>query len=240
MNKTILITGASKGLGMSILKEMLAEGYTIVAASRSNSTELQALIKAHPKQVVYHPLDLSNPEEIVPFCKELFKKYKFYGIVNNAGIAYDGLLIHNHLNDLVKMVNVNFVSPMILCQLFSKHLIPQRAGRIINISSIASTKTYKGLAAYGATKAALDNLTKSLAREIGSRGITVNSIAPGFIITDMNASLSEDQFETIRKRSALNRLPVPKDISNMVSYLLSDKAKNVTGSVMVVDSGQSL
>jgi len=240
MDKTIFLTGASKGLGLIILRGLLETQYKVVTISRHLSEELNALIKEYPERVEYQAFDLTDHDKLGLFCKNLFLKHKFYGLINNAGIAHDGLVINNDPVALTKMIKINFISPIFLSRLFSKHFILNREGRIINISSIASSKSYKGLAVYGATKAGIESFTKSLAIEIGSRNITVNAVAPGFIPTPMNNSLSNQQLEIIRKRSALKRLPVAEDISSMILYLLSDKANNITGSTMVIDSGQSL
>ncbi len=240
MDKKIFLTGASKGLGLAMLQHLVKADYQVYAVARKLSDELALAMEQHPGKIEFKSLDLTQLEATADYCRELLAQHKFYGLINNAGMAHDGLVVNNDPVQIQKMVTLNFVSPMLLCRLFAKHFIPQRRGRIINISSIAANKMYKGLATYGATKAGLDSFTKALAKEVGSRNITANVIAPGFIPTSMNSTLSAAQLETIRKRSPLQQLPQVQDVAQMTLFLLSEAAQRLTGTVMVVDSGQNL
>ena len=162
-----------------------------------------------------------------------------YGLVNNAGIGPEGLLANMHKTEIEALVRLNITSPMVLTKYVVRHMMADGAGRIINMSSIIATTGYSGLSVYGATKAAAAGFTRSLAREVGRAGITVNAIAPGFVDTELTKSLSEDQRQRIAGRSALRRLPEADDVARMVEYLLGDGGRNVTGSVLTVDAGNT-
>ena len=162
-----------------------------------------------------------------------------YGLVNNAGIGNQGLLATMHNSEIEALVALNVLSPIILTKYVVRHMMADGAGRIINMSSIIATTGYNGLAVYGATKAAASGFTRSLAREVGKLGITVNAIAPGFVETELTQSLTEDQRKRIAGRSALRRLGAPDDIARMVEYLLGEGGRNITGTVMTIDAGNT-
>jgi 3-oxoacyl-[acyl-carrier protein] reductase len=162
-----------------------------------------------------------------------------YGLVNNAGIGTEGLLATMHNSDIEALIRLNVLSPIILTKHVVRYMMADGAGRIINISSIIASTGYNGLSVYGATKAAATGFTRSLAREVGKLGITVNAIAPGFVDTELTQNLSEDQRQRIAGRSALRRLPETDDIARMVEYLLGDGGRNITGSVLTIDAGNT-
>ena len=162
-----------------------------------------------------------------------------YGLVNDAGIGTEGLLATMHNSDIEALIRLNVLSPIILTKHVVRHMMADGAGRIINISSIIASTGYNGLSVYGATKAAATGFTRSLAREVGKLGITVNAIAPGFVDTELTQNLSEDQRQRIAGRSALRRLPETDDIARMVEYLLGDGGRNITGSVLTIDAGNT-
>jgi 3-oxoacyl-[acyl-carrier protein] reductase len=162
-----------------------------------------------------------------------------YGLVNNAGLGTEGLLATMHNSEIEALVQLNVLSPIILTKYVARQMMADGAGRIINISSIIATTGYNGLSVYGATKAAATGFTRSLAREVGKLGITVNAIAPGFIDTELTHNLSDEARKRIAGRSALRRLPETDDVARMVDYLLGDGGRNVTGTVFTIDAGNT-
>jgi 3-oxoacyl-[acyl-carrier protein] reductase len=162
-----------------------------------------------------------------------------YGLVNNAGLGTSGVLAIMRDEQIEALVRLNTVSPIVLTKYVVRSMMSEKQGRIVSISSIVSATGYHGLAAYSATKAALVGFTRSLAREVGPLGITVNAVAPGFVDTEMTADLTGKQREQIVRRSALKRLPAPADIAAAVAFLLSDQAQNITGTTLTVDAGNT-
>ena len=162
-----------------------------------------------------------------------------YGLVNNAGIGTEGLLATMHNSEIEALVRLNVLSPVILTKYVVRHMMADGEGRIVNISSIIASTGYNGLSVYGATKAAATGFTRSLAREVGKLGITVNAIAPGFIDTELTQSLGGEGRQKIASRSALKRLPEADDVASMVDYLFGDGGRNITGTVLTVDAGNT-
>jgi 3-oxoacyl-[acyl-carrier protein] reductase len=188
----------------------------------------------------FKPFDLSEIDAIPIFVKALRDEFgAIYGLVNNAGIGTEGLLATMHNTEIEALVRLNVTSPIVLTKYVARHMMADGAGRIINMSSIIATTGYNGLSVYGATKAAASGFTRSLAREVGKLGITVNAIVPGFVDTELTQSLSEDQRKRIAGRSALRRLPETDDVARMVEYLLGDGGRNITGSVLTIDAGNT-
>jgi 3-oxoacyl-[acyl-carrier protein] reductase len=159
--------------------------------------------------------------------------------VNNAGISVDGALAMLQISQMEQVVRLNTLSPMVVTKAAVRSMMSDGGGRIINIASIVAFTGYSGLSVYGASKASLVGFTKSLAREVGKLGITVNAVAPGFVETDMTRGMKDEQREQIVRRSALKRLVDIEDVANAVEFLLSDGAKNITGTVVTVDAGNT-
>jgi 3-oxoacyl-[acyl-carrier protein] reductase len=240
----VLVTGGSRGIGLAISRKLAGAGYHVIAVARRESDELKAAIGEIVKQgrggLHFRAFDLSEVDAIPAFVKELRDEFgAIYGLINNAGIGTEGLLATMHNSEIEALVRLNVLSPVILTKYVVRHMMADGAGRIINMSSIIASTGYNGLSVYGATKAAATGFTKSLAREVGKLGITVNAIAPGFIDTELTQSLSDDQRKRIANRSALRRLPEPDDVARMVEYLLGDAGRNITGSVMTIDAGNT-
>jgi 3-oxoacyl-[acyl-carrier protein] reductase len=162
-----------------------------------------------------------------------------YGLVNNAGLGTSGLLSTMRDLDIQKLVQLNTISPMILSKYVVRSMMAQREGRIINVASIVASTGYSGLSVYSATKASLIGFTRSLAREVGQLGITVNALAPGFVATEMTQELNEAQREQIARRSAMKRMPDPIDVARSVEFLLGDGGRNVTGTTLTIDAGNT-
>ncbi len=223
----VLVTGGSRGIGLAIAQRLAGAGYNVIAVARSESEALREVIDAVIKRgrggLHFRAFDLSAVDAIPAFVKELRDEFgAIYGLVNNAGIGTEGLLATMHNSEIEALLRLNVLSPVILTKYVVRHMMADGAGRIINMSSIIASTGYNGLSVYGATKAAATGFTRSLAREVGKLGITVNAIAPGFIDTELTGNLGDDQRKRIAGRSALRRLPETGDVASMVEYLLGD------------------
>jgi 3-oxoacyl-[acyl-carrier protein] reductase len=242
--RNVIVTGGSRGLGLAIGTTLAAAGYRVIAVARSPTDELQAAAAACEREqrgaIQFRPFDLTNIKGIAAFVGELRKEFgPLYGLVNNAGLGSAGVLTIMRDEQIESLVRLNTVSPIVLSKYVLRSMMVERAGRIVNISSIVASTGYSGLSAYSATKAALVGFTRSLAREVGQLGITVNAVAPGFVDTEMTHDLSGGQREQIMRRSALRRMADGSDIANSVEYLLSEKARNITGITLTVDAGNT-
>jgi 3-oxoacyl-[acyl-carrier protein] reductase len=240
----VVVTGGSRGIGLAIARRLAAAGYNVVAVARRESDALREAIREVAHQgaggLHFKAFDLSETDAIPSFVKGLRDEFgAIFGLVNNAGIGTEGLLATMHNTEIEALVRLNITSPIVLTKYIVRHMMADGAGRIINLSSIIATTGYNGLSVYGATKAAASGFTRSLAREVGKLGITVNAIAPGFVDTELTQSLSEDQRKRIAGRSALRRLPETDDVARMVEYLLGDGGRNITGSVLTIDAGNT-
>jgi 3-oxoacyl-[acyl-carrier protein] reductase len=163
-----------------------------------------------------------------------------YGLVNNAGISYEGVLSLLADDKIEQLIRINTIAPILVTKYVVHTMLASGSGgRIVNVASIVASNGFRGLSVYGATKASLIGFTKSLARDVGPAGITVNAIAPGFVSTDLTAQMTEEQRTKIANRSALRRLADAHDVANATEFLLSDRAKNITGTVITVDAGNT-
>jgi 3-oxoacyl-[acyl-carrier protein] reductase len=243
MMRNVIVTGGSRGIGLSIARRLAAAGYNVVAVARRESSELRDVIaelKAGSGGLRFRACDLSEIDAIPAFVKSVRDEFgAIYGLVNNAGIGTEGLLATMHNSEIEALIRLNVLSPVILTKYVVRHMMADGEGRIVNISSIIASTGYNGLSVYGATKAAATGFTRSLAREVGKLGITVNAIAPGFVDTELTRSMSDDQRQRIAGRSALRRLPEADDVARMVEYLLGEGGRNISGSVLTVDAGST-
>jgi 3-oxoacyl-[acyl-carrier protein] reductase len=242
--RSVIVTGGSRGLGLGISRKLATSGYRAIAIARKQSNELTAAMEeaetAAPGSFHFVPFDLTEIESIPDLVKTLRKDFgPIYGLVNNAGISFDGVLALMPTSQIEQLVRVNTLSPMILTKYVVRSMMADGGGRIVNMSSITAFTGYSGLSVYGATKASIIGFSRSMAREVGRMGVTVNSVAPGFIETDMTQGLKDEQRQQIERRSALKRLADIDDVANAVEFLLSDKAKNITGTVLTVDAGNT-
>jgi 3-oxoacyl-[acyl-carrier protein] reductase len=242
--RNVIVTGASRGLGLAIAGSLATAGYQVIAVARSESVELQELsasleCKANGA-IHFRPFDLNAIGEIGAFISATRKEYgPIFGLINNAGIGTAGLLSMMRDGQIDALTRLNVVSPITMSKHVVRSMMLEKAGRIVNISSIVASTGYAGLSVYAATKAALIGFTKSLAREVGQFGITVNAVAPGFVTTQMTQELTDAQREQIARRSALKRLADPADIAGGVEFLLSEKGSNVTGTTLTIDAGNT-
>ncbi len=239
--RNVLVTGGSRGIGLAIARKLAGAGFNVIAVARRESDELRAAISgAKQGNLHFRACDLSAIDTIPAFVKQMRDEFgAIYGLVNNAGIGTEGLLATMHNSEIEALVRLNVLSPVILTKYIVRHMMADGEGRIVNISSIIASTGYNGLSVYGATKAAATGFTRSLAREVGKLGITVNAIAPGFIDTELTQNLGGEGRQKIASRSALKRLPEADDVASMVDYLLSDGGRNITGTVLTVDAGNT-
>jgi 3-oxoacyl-[acyl-carrier protein] reductase len=237
--RNVLVSGGTRGVGLAVAKKLAADGFCVLALGRKHSAELDAAIAATPA-LHFVPFDLSDIEAIPELVRGLKAAHgPLYGLVNNAALGTEGLLSNMHNSDIEKLVRLNTVSPIVLTKYAVRAMMTAGAGRIVNISSIIGFTGYSGLSVYGATKASMLGFTRSLAREVGRLGVTVNAVAPGFMDTEMTASLKDTDRAKIASRSALKRLVDVEDVAGAVSYLMSDAAKNITGTTITVDAGNT-
>jgi 3-oxoacyl-[acyl-carrier protein] reductase len=234
-----IITGGSRGLGFEITRALAADNVQVVVVSRASSEVLDQLIALHPN-VSHVPLDLADHDAIEPAIKEIHKRRgPITALVNNAAIGIDGILTNLKRRDIEATLAVNLTAPILLSRAVAKTMIANGRGRIINVSSINAATGYSGLSVYAASKAGLIGFTKSLARELGPAGITVNAVAPGFFESDLVASMDITKRDKVRRRSPLNRFATPPEVANAVLFLLSEQSSGMTGTVITVDAGNS-
>lgn len=238
--KTVIVTGASRGLGLAICNQLLQENYFVVAISRSLSNELANLCDGHPLSIAHVPYDLANLDVIHTLCKTIIEEFgRPYALINNAAVGHDGVLATMHNSEINSLLNINVQAPILLSKYLSRSMMLNRTGRIINISSIIASTGFSGLSVYAASKAAIEGFTRSLSREVGKAGITVNCVAPGYMQTEMTSSLQGEKLESVKRRSPLGRLASPADAASAVLYLMSEQAKSMTGTIMTVDAGST-
>ncbi len=240
--KHVIVTGGSRGIGAEIVRDLLTAGYRVSTCSRTRTPSIEELSQGpFSAQFSHAELDMENLPAYGAFMKACVEwGGPLYGLVNNAGIAMAGILATFPNVESERILRVNLLGPLAMSRLAIGCMLKQRSGgRIINISSIVGSRGYNGLVAYSASKAGLDGLTRSLAREAGRLQVTVNSIAPGYMKTDMSATLSQDKMSQIVNRTPLQRLGEPSDVSGLLLFLLSDAANFITGQVILVDGGIS-
>ena len=238
--KTALVTGASGGIGAEIARALHAQG-AVVALSGTRREALDTLAAELAERVHVLPADLSVAEEAARLIADAEAAMgKIDILVNNAGLTKDGLVLRMSDADWEKVINVDLAAPFRLSRAALKFMLRRKAGRVINIGSIVGTTGNPGQANYCAAKAGLVGLTKSLAQEVASRGITVNVVAPGFIETPMTDVLSEAQRADLSGKIPLGRLGAPRDIAAAVVYLASEEAGWVTGATLHVNGGMAM
>jgi 3-oxoacyl-[acyl-carrier protein] reductase len=240
----VVVTGGSRGLGLGIVKGLLTQGYRVSTCGRKETPDLQLLLNDRPQSLFWSTCSIDDEKQVERFFHDAVKwagDDGLYGLVNNAGIAREGILATFPVNETRRIIETNLIGSLNCARSALRHMISNSVGgRIINISSIIGSRGYTGLAAYSASKAGLDGLTRSLAREVGRRQITVNSVAPGYMVTDMSASLSREQVGQIVRRTPLGRLATVLDVVSLVDFLLSDAAACITGQTIVIDGGISV
>jgi 3-oxoacyl-[acyl-carrier protein] reductase len=236
--KVVVVSGGSRGLGFAICKTLLEEGYCVATFSRKNTPELEALIAQSGGRLYWQSLDIADEAQLRAFLRRVREKFgRVAYLVNSAGMANEGLLTLMKGNDISRMIRVNLEGAIALAQACLKQMMVGGFGVIVNVSSVVGVRGFKGVAAYSATKAALDGFTRSLSKEGGPAGIRVNSIAPGFMETEMTSELTDRQKARIIRQTPAGRLGAVADVSSVVKFLLSEEASFITGQTIVVDGG---
>ena len=242
--RNIVVTGGSRGLGLKIARNLAISGFRVISIARTQTEQLQEATRQTSRsgagELHFHPFDLTEIANIAGLIKTLRETFgPLYGLVNNAAIGDSGLISSMPDSTIERLVRLNVVSPAVLTKYAVRSMMVAKGGCIVNISSVAASNGYSGVSVYSATKASLLGFTRALARELGPLGITVNAVAPGFVETEMTHQLTSGQRDKIVRRSALRRMAKVEDIADMVDFLFSAKATNITGTVMTVDAGNS-
>ena len=242
--KVALVTGAVRGIGRQIALTLAAQNAFVIVnynGSKDKAEETVSEIKAAGGDAVSYKCNVSDFEECQQMITAIIKEYKHIDIlVNNAGITRDGLIMKMSEDDYDAVLDTNLKGTFNTIRHMSRYLLKQKSGRIINISSVSGILGNAGQANYSASKAGVIGLTKAVARELASRGITVNAVAPGFVDTDMTDALSDSAKENLISQIPLGRTGKPQDIANAVLFLASDAAGYITGQVLSVDGGMAI
>ncbi len=239
-NQIAVVTGAGRGIGRGIALRFAAEGADVVCVSRTaeNSEKVAAEVRALGRRAWAHAVDVSNSASVAAAAEAILKDCgKVDILVNNAGVTRDGLLMRMSDEDWDTVLDTNLKGAFLFTKAFARSFLKQRAGRIINIASVIGLIGNAGQCNYAASKAALIGFTKSAAKELASRGITVNAIAPGFIETDMTAVIKDDMKAELLKQIPLGALGHVDDIAHAAAFLASPAARYITGQVLTVDGG---
>jgi len=239
-DKTVVVTGGSRGIGFAIAREFAAQGARVVISSRTQQALEAAAekIAAEGGQVTPVPCDVSQSEQVQRLVSQTLETYERIDVlVNNAGITRDNLLLRMQEDDWDAVLNVNLKGAFLCTKAVTRPMLKQRAGSIINISSVVGVAGNAGQTNYGASKAGILGLTKATALELASRGITVNAIAPGYIETEMTDNLTEKQKEALAGKIPLGYIGKPEDIAGVALFLASPAARYITGQVFRIDGG---
>ncbi len=239
-NQTAVVTGAGRGIGRAIALRFAAEGADVAVVSRTaeNSEKTAGEVRALGRKAWAYAVDVSDGTAVNAAAEKILAEAgKVDILVNNAGVTRDGLLMRMSEEDWDMVLDTNLKGAFMFTKALTRSFIKQRSGRIINIASIIGLIGNAGQCNYAASKAALIGFTKSVARELASRGITVNAVAPGFIETDMTAALKEEMKAELLKKIPLNLLGQPEDVAQAALFLAGPGARYVTGQVLTVDGG---
>lgn len=238
--RSVIVTGGSRGLGAGLVQMFLDEGDRVATCSRTPTPEVEAWAKdpALADRFFYEPTDIVDRAAADGFIHHVVERFGVIDVlVNNAGLAREGVLGLMNPEAVDEVIDLNLKATIHVTKGVVRRMLVQHSGRIVNISSVVGLSGYRGLSVYGATKAALDGFTRALARELGTRGITVNSVAPGYLETEMTHGLDENDLLQITRRTPAGRLGTPEDVAAAVRFLVSPEANFITGHVLVVDGG---
>ena len=238
--KTVVVTGVSRGLGLAVAQRVLSDpAFRLVGLSRTLSADFQALMQQAPGRSGFVACDIGESDALGGIVRAIAKDHgPIFGLVNNAAIGPDALLASMHQADIEQVLRVNLLGPILLTRLVARTMLARREGRIVNIGSIAAGSGFSGLSVYAASKAGLAGFTRSLSRELGKRGITVNCVAPGYMETAMTEAMPEEKQAQVGRRAPLG-LARPEDAAGAVMYLLGPDGARVTGSTITVDGGST-
>jgi 3-oxoacyl-[acyl-carrier protein] reductase len=237
-SKVAVVTGAGRGIGKAIAVRLAAEGAKVACCGRTLAN-VEATVAGIDGKA--YAVDVADSKQVIETCEKILKDFGRVDIlVNNAGVTRDQLLMRMSDEDWDTVLDTNLKGAFNFTKTLTRSFLKQRAGRIVNISSIIGLTGNAGQTNYAASKAGLIGFTKSVARELASRGITANAVAPGFIVTDMTQALGAEAQEALKSRIALGRLGTAEDVANVVLFLASDWASYVTGQVITVDGGLAM
>jgi 3-oxoacyl-[acyl-carrier protein] reductase len=238
--KVVAVSGGSKGLGAAIVQAFLDGGYRVASFSRTGTQQVEEWQRLYPHDFYFEEMDMTSPAKCKNFVRNVERHLGSIEIlVNNAGIASTSLLALADDESIDNLIDLNLRGALYLTRSVTRSMLSLGWGRVVNISSIVGLSGYRGLSVYSATKAGLDGFTRALARELGPRKITVNSVAPGYLTTEMTKVLNEKQYRQIVRRTPVGRLGDPVDVTGLIRFLCSDEAGFITGQVLVVDGGIS-
>ncbi|MDX9800767.1 MAG: 3-oxoacyl-[acyl-carrier-protein] reductase [Spirochaetia bacterium] len=242
--KKALVTGGSRGIGREIVLSFLGNGASVYFLDLNESEylgEYEALAKENGAEVFFKKANVADEEEITAVCEKILEESGGIDIlVNNAGITRDGLVFRMSAKDWDDVIKINLTSAFYISRVISRSMIKQRSGAIVNIASIVGVIGNAGQCNYSASKAGLIGFSKSLAREVASRGVRVNAVAPGFIKTPMTDKLNENQIKALYDKIPLVRLGLPSEVASVVLFLASDLSSYVTGQVINIDGGMGM
>lgn len=243
-NKTVFITGGGRGIGKEVALKFAENGYNIVTNYVSDKTDVEALKKEFEEKGVKSLIlkaDVTDSEAIENLVKKAIEKFESIDVlVNNAGITKDNLLMRMSEEEFTKVIDVNLKGTYIVTKIVSKYMMKKRQGSIINLSSVVGVVGNAGQSNYSASKAGILGFTKSIAKELASRNIRANAVAPGFIETDMTAVLGENIKENIYNQIPLKRMGKAKEVANLVYFLGTEESSYITGQVISVDGGMTM
>jgi 3-oxoacyl-[acyl-carrier protein] reductase len=236
--RVVIVTGGSRGLGAGIVASFLEAGERVATCARIATDQTRAWEQDAADRFLFAPADLAQSADAQRFVKAVVDRWgQIDVLVNNAGVARDGVLPLVPDDDIDTVVDLNLKGTIYMTRLVSRRMLTRGHGHIVNVSSIVGRAGYRGLSVYSATKAALDGFTRALARELGSRGIIVNGVAPGYLRTEMSHGLDDDQLAQIVRRTPAGRLGEPDDIARAVRFLTDPANTYLTGHILVVDGG---
>jgi 3-oxoacyl-[acyl-carrier protein] reductase len=238
--QVVIVSGGSRGLGQAIVADFLAQGCTVATFSRSLTPFIRRLQTRDPRgrRFLWEAVDATDDGQLKKFVLAVARRFgRVDVLVNNAGVAAEGVLALMRPEEVRRLIALNLEAAILLTQACARVMLARERGAIISISSITALRGVRGVSVYSATKAALDGLTRSLARELGPNGIRVNAVAPGYFESEMIGSLTDVQRREIARRTPLRRLATPAEIVDVVRFLASPEARFVTGQTLVVDGG---
>jgi 3-oxoacyl-[acyl-carrier protein] reductase len=236
--RVVVVTGGSRGLGAGIVQSFLDSGDQVATCARTATEQTEKWAADTGDRFLFVPADLSSSADAKAFIDAVVERWgRIDVLVNNAGVARDGILAMVPDEDVDAVIDLNVKGTIYVTRLVSRRMLARGHGHIVNISSIVGRSGYRGLAVYSATKAALDGFTRALARELGSRGIVVNGIAPGYLRTEMSHGLDEEQLGQIVRRTPAGRLGEPSDVARAIQFLTDPANTYLTGQILVVDGG---
>lgn len=237
--KTVLVTGASKGIGRQIATTLAEKGYTVIGTYNSTSEGLDIISKLYG--VIYIRCNVADYNDVAALFAHIKTSFKSLdAVVNCAGVSWVGLLQDMQEEDIAKLVSVNLNGTIYVCQQAADIMVKQHSGSVVNVSSIWGNNGASCEAVYSATKGGINAFTKALAQELAPSGIRVNAVCPGVIKTDMLSCFSEEDLKSLAEETPLGRLGTVQDVANIVEFILSDKASFVTGQIITVDGGFSM